>query len=389
MSKPKRVVHLCLTGPFSDGFTYQDNLLSKYHKRMGFETILIAPKYRHAKNGGVEYFDKADYENEFGVRVIRLDNDQNRPVTYRFRTYKQLSSLLEELHPDYLFVHGCQFIDAKTVSKYMKNNSDTTKMFVDNHSDDSNSAQNWISRHILHRIIWKHYARLLVPYAEKFWGVLPARVDFLVENYGIPSELCDLLVMGADDEEVARASNEQLRRKTRSCFGASDDDFLIVTGGKIDRWKTETLDLMRAVCSLQIESVRLLVFGPVVDEIRDDFMELAKHERISYVPWANTEESYDYLYAADLAVFPGRHSVYWEEAAGLGVPMLVKRRKGFTHIDKGNNVAYLYSSDEEEIREAIEKIMDQGMYGKMKSSAQESAEEFRYSVIGKKALGLY
>ena len=61
--------------------------------------------------------------------------------------------------------------------------------------------------------------------------MLPARVDFLTENYGLPSEKCSLLVMGADDDEVARASGAASIMATRNRLDLQTKDFVIVTGG--------------------------------------------------------------------------------------------------------------------------------------------------------------
>lgn len=82
---------------------------------------------------------------------------------------------------------------------------------------------------------------LLLP----FLGVLPARVDFLIENYGLSKSKCKLLVMGGDDEEIDRASDPKLISEIRSKLNCSDDELLIVTGGKIDSSKTEVFNLMR------------------------------------------------------------------------------------------------------------------------------------------------
>ena len=41
----KKIVHVCLCGPFSDGFSYQENILTKYHARMGLEVHVITSIY--------------------------------------------------------------------------------------------------------------------------------------------------------------------------------------------------------------------------------------------------------------------------------------------------------------------------------------------------------
>ena len=41
---------------------------------------------------------------------------------------------------------------------------------------------------------------MINPYVNKFYGVLPARVDFLINEYKLPKNKVELLVMGADDD---------------------------------------------------------------------------------------------------------------------------------------------------------------------------------------------
>ena len=36
----KKILHICLSGIVTDNFLYQDNLLSKYHKRLGYKVSL-------------------------------------------------------------------------------------------------------------------------------------------------------------------------------------------------------------------------------------------------------------------------------------------------------------------------------------------------------------
>ena len=36
-----KIVHICLGGPFSDGFSYQENLITKYQVKMGLDVSLI------------------------------------------------------------------------------------------------------------------------------------------------------------------------------------------------------------------------------------------------------------------------------------------------------------------------------------------------------------
>lgn len=48
----------------------------------------------------------------------------------------------------------------------------------------------------------------------------------------------------------------------RNKLGISKDDFLIVTGGKIDEWKTQTLLLMEAVHNIDRNDIKRLFLAP-------------------------------------------------------------------------------------------------------------------------------
>ena len=381
-----KVVNVCLNGPYTEGFTYQENLLPKYQAALGNDVAIVAPTTSWDAEGSLVCMGEMDYVNQDGIRIVRIENDQSRDVGYKFKTYGKLAPLLNELEPEILFVHGCQFRDASTIARYLKRRPDV-RLYVDNHCDYSNSARGFMSKHVLHGVVWRHYARRLLPYAQKFFGVLRARVDFLFENYGLPRDKCELLVMGADDDQVLRATSPDNVRQVRARLGVSQDGFLLVTGGKIDKYKKETLCLLDAMRKLP-EGVKLIVFGPVAPELAEEFEKKASHPSIVHIPWADYEESYDYIAAADLAVFPGRHSVYWEQAVGEGVPVLVKEWPGAKHVDCGGNALFLQSCSSDEIFCKIMALLDNpDDYRTMKHVARNCAGEFQYSRIARQSLG--
>lgn len=378
-----RIVNICLCGAYAEGLTYQDNLLPKYHQRLGMETFVIAPTDELSKNGDHERVSEQRYVNKDGVTVIRMDSDQGYRVDDKFRTYSKLNPILTELKPDIIFQHDPQFRGSKIVADYVKSRGGSCRLFVDSHADYSNSATNFLSKHVLHRVIWRHYAKVLEPYTERFWGVLPARVDFLVENYGLPKNKCDLLVMGADDDEVIRASQPEVRTNTRRRFGVSDDDILIVTGGKIDLAKRQTLMLMDAVAKMD-QNIKLLVFGPVVPELKNEVESRLKEDRIFHLDWASASESYDYFAASDVVCFPGRHSVYWEQAAGMTRPLIVKRWEGTEHVDVCGNVRFLEEESESAIADAILTVVAQK--NEYVKASEKASSEFLYSKIAKRSI---
>lgn len=383
-----KIVHLCLACFFPDNYSYQENLLPKYHKLLGHDVEVIASLQSFNERGNVCYLQYSDYEkayiNENGLKVTRLDYKKPYKIFRKMKRFLGLKSALEEAQPDVLFVHGCQFLDSDIVVQYAKNHPGL-KLYVDNHADFSNSAKGGVSLNLLHKRIWKHCAQRLLPYTKMFYGVLPARVDFLKNIYGIPADKVKLLVMGSEDDKVEYALRPDVRDEMRRRYAIQKEDFLIVFGGKIDMAKQQTILLMQAVNRLKDNHLKLIVFGSVVKELEDKVRENCS-DRVQYIGWVKSEESYNYFGMADLVCFPGRHSVFWEQVAGMGIPMLVKRWEGTTHIDTGGNVLFLERDSIDEIVLGVSHILENDNYRNMKSIAWNSRKKFLYSGIAKASL---
>ena len=383
-----KVVHLCLGSFYPDNYSYQENLLPKYHKKLGYDVEVIASTQSFDEHGKVCFLDNVGtYQNEYDIKVTRLPYKSDNKLWKKLKRYRGVYEAIVNAAPDILFIHGGQFLDIDQVVKYLKKHVDV-RVYVDNHADFSNSATNWISKNILHKIIWKRCEHKIEPYTKKFYGVLPVRVDFLKNVYGLPANKCELLVMGADDELVEKAKNSGARERIRQQFGIKEDDFLIMTGGKIDPWKTQTLLLMQAVKNIDRDNIRLIVFGSVTQELSEQVKSLADGQKIQYIGWINSKDTYDYFEAADLVVFPGRHSVMWEQVTGQGKPMIVKDWPGTHHVDLGGNVLFLSKDSVDEIQEKIvclitnpDKVTEM-----TKIAERKGMQFFSYADISKRAI---
>ena len=217
------------------GWGYQDNMIAKYHKLEGHDVTVIANRYVYDEKGNYTPTDKTEETDVNGVKILRLaqkGNKQQKGPAERVH-YIGLYETLENEKPDIIFIHNPQIMDVDGIVRYMKSHKDA-RLYVDSHSDYSNSGRNFLSKYILHGIFWRSKVQKLVPYTRKFYGVLPARVDFLLDRYKTPKDKTELLVMGMDDEKAEAADKPEIIRDIRAKYNANDDDFLIVTGGKID-----------------------------------------------------------------------------------------------------------------------------------------------------------
>lgn len=378
----QKILNICVNGIYTDGYTYHENLLPKYHKKLGNDVYILASEYQFGKNGKPQKADKMNYVDKDGIKIQRLSIVGGKSIEYKFKRFDGFYQAIERIAPDIIFCHLFQFLDVILLVKYKKRHKNV-RIFIDSHADYVNSAKTFLSKNILHRVIWKYCAHKVLPVTEKFYGVLPARVEFLKEVYGIPDLKVELLVMGVDDEIANRVNTYDAIKQTRLKYGIDEEDFLITTGGKINQEKRQILLLIEAMRDI---NAKLIVFGPVDQNIRQEFDDLCG-DNIVYVGWMSTEESYSLFAASNLIVFPSTHSVYWEQVAGQGIPMVVRHWDGIEHIDLGGNVKYLYLDSVEEIKCTITNVMQSNNYNHMLEIAQRKGrEKFSYLKLAEKSI---
>lgn len=386
-----KIVHICLVGGYTEGLNYQENIITKYQAMDGHEVSVITTDHCYTEGVWGICRTESDYKNAYGVHVIRLPFAYQLPynINRQIGRFEGTQETLEKLQPEIIFVHNIQFQDIRKIVSYKKKHPGV-KIYVDNHSDFSNSARNWFTRNTLYRFWWKPCAKKMEPYAEVFFGVMPSRVAFLENIYGISPAKTDLLVMGADDESVVHAANPKIQAAVREKYGIMPEDFLIVTGGKIDAFKTQTLLLAKTVQEISRENLKLLIFGSVEEELKERLFALCDGKKVQYIGWAKGEQSYEYFASADLVVFPGRHSVYWEQVVAQGIPMFCKYWDGTTHVNIGGNVEFLMEDSVKEIKEKLTALLeDPEKYRRMKKIAEsDKRKEFSYKIISRKAIGL-
>ena len=301
------------------------------------------------------------------------------------RIYIGLTKVLKEFNPDIIFLHDVQFISVKEIAKYAQEND--VKIYADSHTDYMNSAKNWVSKNILHKIIYKWCTKKIEPYVIKFWGVTPSRKDFLIDFYNVNPAKVGLLVMGIDDSNINFRRRNLIRKEIRTKLNIDENQFVIITGGKIVKRKNIHL-LMEAVNELKTYNLKLIIFGSISDEIKPEIDRLSNSSNILNLGWQNTNDIYDLFFASDLAVFPGAHSVLWEQAVGIGLPAIFKKYKGYEHIDIGGNCIFFDEVNMEGIKKSILSVLEnKKLFETMKRVAEEKGiMEFSYSEIAKKAI---
>ncbi len=378
-----KILHFCLACFYIDNHSYQENMLPKFHKRLGFDVKIIASTVNFNSKGEL-YFDNKhnEYVSVDGIPVIRLPYKKPVRINSHLRVYEGLYEEIEKYKPDILFIHGGQFLDILQIVKYLKKNTQVS-VFVDNHTDRINSMNNMLSKHVLHNVIWRFCFKKINPFVKTFWGVTPARSKFLNEVYNIDLKKIQTLPMGIDDDSLKLFNRVDVFKKYKNIYSLGDNDIIVVTGGKIDMKKN--IHILLDVFKLLPETYKLIVFGTVNDEMRPIFENLDDILNVKYVGWKNQTEIIELFTLADLAVFPGTHSVLWEQAIGFGLPTIVKYWEGFDHLYLNKSISSLVNIDVDELKKTILFYGDH--LAELKSIAKQNYKQFSYSTISKKAIG--
>ena len=379
-----KIVHLCLSCFFIDNYSYQENMLPKYHVKMGHEVTVIASLVSFNKEGKPCLLPSpSERIDEDGYKVIRLGYKEPTKINRILRKYQFFYETLVKEKPDVIFTHGVSFADAAVVVKYLKKNPHV-KLYGDHHADYINSATNFLSKHVLHKVIWHHYAKKLEPYLTKCYGVTPMRCRFLKEMYHLNPDIIEFLPMGVDDEAIPENRGEMCDA-IRKELEVPDDAFLIMTGGKIDQRKN-THVLLEAIMRINYPNLHLVICGVLAPEM--EYLKALFDSRIHYLGWCNAQRVMNCMVAADMACFPGTHSTLWEQAVGVGLPAVLKRWDEMTHMDVNGNCVFVKGEDVSELQRVIEQMLMADVYSEQKLKAEKAATSFLYSDIAKKAIEL-
>jgi len=376
-----KITHICQY--YNDGWGYQENLLPRYQKKLGHDIVVIAsdrrPFYPGDKNkriiGTGTFFD-----NE--VRVERI------PIKWelknRFVMFKDLRSILEKEKPDYIFHHGVTALSLKTAVEYKKSYPNTF-LVADSHSDFGNTGKSLFSKGIYHGIFWKKFIHKYINYIDKVFCVTPWVIEFEKEIHKIPQEKIFLLPLGADEQYTF---DKQARTQIREEYNLDDDDFLIITAGKIDSFK-KTDDIIMALKEIKNQKIKFMIIGSIEPNYFDKLKKLSKEDnRIIFKGWVEQKEFYKFFSAADLGIWPGGQSVIWQAAVSCGLPIVIKHWPYVEYMVENGNGLILYSDNYKEIKQDIEILMNSPEYLKeMRQKAILFSENYlSYSKIAEETL---
>lgn len=381
---------------FHSSQTYQENLLTKYYRHLGHEVVVICSTYENIfdyMNEKLAPSKESCFIDKYEAKVYRLAYQFN--ILYRIRKFRNIGKIIHEERPDLIYVHGNSFNLHEAVSYKKKHNC---KLIFDSHSDYSNSGKNWFSIYVLHKTIRKNYLNSFISSIDKIYAVTPGSVTFLNEVYAIPLDKIELLPLGCDSLMASQyLTDVKAKEKLRSELQIAPHDFVVITGGRLIRIKKTEL-LLEAVKQCAHPQLKVIVFGDFADTKDSAYIETLNKYRensaIKFVGWLDTDNLYQYLAISDLAVFPSRQSVIWQQSIGMNLPLIVGDSWGQSaeYLNVDNNLIVV-SQDKvcvETFKELLVKLLNnKDLYAAMQQGAVKAANEFlSYEIIAKKTLDI-
>ena len=166
-----KIMHICLASAFTESTGYQDPLLVKYNAMAGNQVTVVSDCRMYVDGKCVDTKEE-DRLLKCGARLVRYKYDKviNKIISGKVRKVRRLSYLLEAEKPDVILFHGLSGWELKNVARYVKKHPNVT-LYADNHADYHNSASNFISRYLLHRIFYRSIIRRSLPYIEKIFFI--------------------------------------------------------------------------------------------------------------------------------------------------------------------------------------------------------------------------
>ena len=229
-----KIVHIAPNAPYNEGWGYQENLLTKYQVRAGNDVTLIIRNEKH-EDGRIIKTPLEDYVSSDGFRVIRLEPIKDK--VFSFAEKLKVFDILKKESPDLVFYHGLVSTTIFDVVKYKKKINPGCIIVQDNHLDYNIGVRVKTFKQKVLRAFYRIIFKLTQKNISKVYGVTPWRKKYVEDYFKVPSKMTDVLIMGADDEKIDFQNRDTIRKNIREKYSVSEDEFLIVTGGKVDKNK--------------------------------------------------------------------------------------------------------------------------------------------------------
>jgi len=327
---------MCFGNPFSEEMSYKENYLIRASIEKGREILILAPTEKFV-NGRVVRTNESDSNITNNVRLIRMNYERvvNKILTEKYRKSSRFMTIVLSFKPDVIFFNTIQvynILDCKEI----KDKLPKTRILADVSSDYGNSAQNFISKEILHRLIYKRWIQRSLPFIDRVFYVAESSRLFLSEIYRVSDDKMEFSPLCA---EIFSRENK-IEKKNKFCARHSIDDGTLILShsGKMNNSK-KTIELLQAFRRISNIKWRLFIAGKFEEDIEKAAQQLISEDpRVTYLGFLDLEGLTDMLCASDLYVQPYSPSQTAQTAMGCLTPVLFARIQAYVGYEESGGI---------------------------------------------------
>lgn len=379
-----KILHVCLASHYTEGLTYQDNILPDENAKDGHEVLVISDCFCYV-DGSLTEVSEEEKILPNGVRLIRKKYDYivNEFISSKVRKVSGLYDLIYNFKPDIILFHGVAGWEMLTVAKYKKQNL-STKLYIDSHEDFNNSGTNIVSYVGQYLLFNRFIVDKIKKYVDKFLYVTEDSRLFLFKAYGLKNDVMEFYPLGG--HVLNDADYFRLREDTRKSLMIPSESVLFLQIGKFDHLK-KPIETVKSFSLTTRNDFKYIIAGNMDNDMHKELMKLiALDQRIEYIGWINGERLQELLCATDVYVQPGPHqSATMQMSLCARCAVILHDFPSHRHIFNNNGWLVKKQNEVDNVFLSIEKNSDQ--LAEMSEKSYEFAKEWLdYSKLAKRIL---
>ena len=320
-----RILHVCAGNPFTESMYYKENYLIEANLEDGHEPVVLADTSLW-REGRVAETDPGSFRMANGTRVIRVrfQNMLFPMLTRKLRKIPNFPALAASLEPDVILFHNI-FQYGVAQLREIRERLPGCKIYGDVSSSADNSGRTFLSRWVLHGMIYRRWIQKSLPDWDKIFYVAEPSREFLRSVYDVPDSLLELNPLPA--RIMSREEKRRRGEAFRKAHGVPRGGPVLFHSGKMNALK-RTVEMLRIVRSLETAyDFRLFIAGSFSGEIKEEAEGLMNgSDRIVYLGFLGQDELQTALAACDLYLQPGSASQTAQAAIACGAPVIVGSR---------------------------------------------------------------
>lgn len=326
-----KIVHLCVSNFYIDGYAYQENMLIQEHVKAGYDVLVIASTETFDEHKKITYVKSSKYLGKDGAKVIRLPyrNFLPKMLMRKLRMHPNVYKILNDFKPNVIMFHGMCGFELLTVARYIKKNPHV-KFYADSHEDFNNSARNFITRNTLYKFYYTPIIFLTKKYIDKVMYITIETKTFCKSVYNLKDSQLEFFPLGG--VVLSDSDYTAIREEKRDLYSIENNEIIFFQSGKFDI-KKKLIESISAFVKIENKRFKYFVAGSLSSDISEEFYRLMENDnRIKYLGWVNSEELTELLCMADVYVQPGSQSATMQMSLAARCAVILDDVPSHRHI---------------------------------------------------------